>query len=77
MGSYLMLLLLQAAPTPLTRLKWWRVVMDEAQMVERPSHAAAMARQLEATHRWAFFQKAWSFQGCVGVHKHGTEPVVL
>ncbi len=27
--------------------------MDEAQMVERPSHAAALARQLEATHRWA------------------------
>ncbi|KAK9861981.1 hypothetical protein WJX84_009317 [Apatococcus fuscideae] len=43
----------QVAPTPLTRLKWWRVVMDEAQMVERPSHAAALARQLEATHRWA------------------------
>lgn len=44
---------MQVAPTPLTRLKWWRVVMDEAQMVERPSHAAALARQLEATHRWA------------------------
>ncbi|KAK9841676.1 hypothetical protein WJX74_009916 [Apatococcus lobatus] len=43
----------QVAPTPLTRLKWWRVVMDEAQMVERPSQAAALARQLEATHRWA------------------------
>lgn len=44
---------MQVAPTPLTRLKWWRVVMDEAQMVERPSQAAALARQLEATHRWA------------------------
>lgn len=43
----------QVAPTPLTRLKWWRVVMDEAQMVERPSQAAVLARQLEATHRWA------------------------
>ena len=45
---------MQVIPTPLTRLRWWRVCLDEAQMVES-SHApaTAMAAQLQAQHRWA------------------------
>ena len=39
-------------PTPLTRLKWWRVVLDEAQMVESGTAAAAqMALKLNTVHR--------------------------
>lgn len=40
-------------PTPLTRLTWWRVVMDEAQMVESTAtKAAELARMIPAKHRW-------------------------
>lgn len=41
-------------PTPLTRLRWWRVCLDEAQMVENTrSPATDMAGRLTAVHRWA------------------------
>ena len=44
----------QVIPTPLTRLRWWRVCLDEAQMVESSNAGAtAMAAQLQAVHRWA------------------------
>ena len=40
-------------PTPLTRLKFWRVAIDEAQMVESSTaKAASMALLLETEHRW-------------------------
>jgi E3 ubiquitin-protein ligase SHPRH len=40
-------------PTPLTRLKWWRVCLDEAQMVESvTARATEMALSLRAFHRW-------------------------
>ena len=38
----------------MTRLTWWRVVLDEAQEVESSAAAAgAMARLVPGTHRWA------------------------
>ncbi|CAI5997648.1 unnamed protein product [Closterium sp. NIES-64] len=43
----------EARPTPLTRLHWWRVCLDEAQLVEGgTSRAAVMAARLSAQHRW-------------------------
>ena len=40
-------------PTPLTRLSFWRVCLDEAQLVESSTAAAtAMARRLRCVHRW-------------------------
>eukprot|EP00029_Vermamoeba_vermiformis_P013409 TRINITY_DN832_c0_g1_i1.p1 TRINITY_DN832_c0_g1~~TRINITY_DN832_c0_g1_i1.p1 ORF type:complete len:1725 (-),score=428.66 TRINITY_DN832_c0_g1_i1:31-4932(-) len=44
----------RALPTPLTGVKWHRIVLDEAQMVgEGANKAASMVAQLTATHRWA------------------------
>lgn len=40
-------------PTPLTRLRFWRVAIDEAQLVESSTaKAAAMALKLHTEHRW-------------------------
>ena len=45
--------LLQVVPTPLTRLRWWRVALDEAQMVgSSTAQAAEMALKLHTEHRW-------------------------
>ena len=44
----------QVIPTPLTRLRWWRVCLDEAQMVEKTqAPATTMAAKLQTVHRWA------------------------
>lgn len=39
--------------SPLTGIKWWRVVLDEAQRIETPTAASAtMARMLQSNHKW-------------------------
>uniref|UniRef100_A0A182XYS9 RING-type domain-containing protein n=1 Tax=Anopheles stephensi TaxID=30069 RepID=A0A182XYS9_ANOST len=39
--------------TPLTMIRWWRVCLDEAQMVERVNNnATKMVKALPAVHRW-------------------------
>jgi SNF2 family DNA or RNA helicase len=43
-----------APGSPLTRVKWWRLCLDEAQTVETPtSMVSAMAKKLSANFRWA------------------------
>ena len=40
-------------PTPLKCIQWWRVCLDEAQMVESEgSNVSIMAAQLQACNRW-------------------------
>ncbi|KAG5448515.1 E3 ubiquitin-protein ligase shprh [Clonorchis sinensis] len=40
-------------PSPLTCVRWWRVCLDEAQMVERvTSKTARMMSRIDAVHRW-------------------------
>ncbi|WOK95874.1 hypothetical protein Cni_G04581 [Canna indica] len=40
-------------PTPLTRINWWRLCLDEAQMVEcNQASMTEMAMRLHAQHRW-------------------------
>ncbi|XP_065889670.1 E3 ubiquitin-protein ligase SHPRH-like isoform X2 [Dysidea avara] len=39
--------------TPLSLLHWWRICLDEAQMIEgKYTNAARMVQQLSASHRW-------------------------
>lgn len=41
-------------PSPLTYLNWWRVVLDEAQLVENKNNRPSlMVKELRAEHRWA------------------------
>jgi hypothetical protein len=43
----------KVVPSPLTSLHWWRIALDEAQMVETSTaDAARMALLLPAHHRW-------------------------
>ena len=43
----------EVMPTPLTRLHFWRVAIDEAQLVESSTaKATAMALKLQTKHRW-------------------------
>ncbi|CAG9815357.1 unnamed protein product [Phaedon cochleariae] len=40
--------------SPLTRIKWWRLCLDEAQTVETPGRmVSAMAKKIDAVYRWA------------------------
>ncbi|KAF2879520.1 hypothetical protein ILUMI_26652 [Ignelater luminosus] len=43
-----------AAGSPLARINWWRLCLDEVQTVEIPSSMiSTMAKKLQAHHRWA------------------------
>lgn len=44
----------RVVPSPLTQVKWWRVCLDEAQMIDSPvASAAQMASALPAVRGWA------------------------
>jgi SNF2 family DNA or RNA helicase len=55
-------------PTPLSRLRFFRLVMDEAQQVQgSTAKAAEMARKIQARHRWAVtggLQDLWVLLSC-------------
>lgn len=42
-----------SVPTPLTCIEWWRICLDEAQMVDcTTTRTAKMALRLNTIHRW-------------------------
>ena len=60
-------------PTPLIRIRWWRIILDEAQRVEAPTALSAkMALQLDSVHRWCVTGKI-CFQYSIyrlNIHSH-------
>ncbi len=39
--------------TPLLQIRWWRLILDEAQQIEsRVSKSAAMALKVSSRHKW-------------------------
>lgn len=62
--SHFTLTCLQVLATPLTRLRFWRICLDEAQMVESSTaKAAEMALKLRTRHRWCISGTPISRQG--------------
>jgi E3 ubiquitin-protein ligase SHPRH len=50
----------RVVPSPLIRIRWYRIVLDEAQRVESPTALSAkMALQLDAVHRWGVTGKCY------------------
>jgi hypothetical protein len=43
----------RSLPTPLLSVKWWRIILDEGQMVSGSTrHCSEMANRLETVHQW-------------------------
>lgn len=39
--------------SPIVNMKWWRMCLDEAQVIENKVIVSEMARRINAEHRWA------------------------
>jgi len=49
----------RVVPSPLIHIRWWRVILDEAQRVETPTALSSkMALQLSTIHRWCVTGKS-------------------